>query len=234
VFSEKSHNQHRSKTQHSSDAPLKPLDSNLIVVPSSPRIVVLPSTSDQLPSLLLSISALVVSLYVLRKTMAQKRNEHAARFFHEVVVDNAIEPTLAFYKALRLFTETEPAQLAKLADGTDKVEKIREAMRAVRDNRREAANTIARLAAPFDAALEQRLEASLDHIADDVEEWIDEYTSPAGATQKDISIKLANSQSEIITLFREHEFRIAWPSWRQRVRQFRLALVRWLSPEEPR
>jgi hypothetical protein len=107
----------------------------MIVVAASPQVTILPSADpyQQLPSLLISFLALVVAAYSLRRTLTQKQDEHRAKFFHDVVVDNGLVPMLRFFEKLQRFSEDESVKLIKSAGTHGHDDRVKQAMRKVRD-----------------------------------------------------------------------------------------------------
>jgi hypothetical protein len=197
----------------------------VIIIPPRPEVFVLPRVSDpyrQLPSLAISALALVVSIYALRKTLSQKRNEHRAHFFHEVAVGKAIDPLVEFFEELTNFCNEQRERLSPSPNSNTDDNEVRQAMRHVRDLKRATATRICGLVSPFSANLEEKIQAQFDNAEDQAIEYLAIYASGAKSDES-ISRSLYICQRSMIELFREHEFRLGWPRWRPGHR-----VMRWL------
>jgi hypothetical protein len=214
---------HKAATQTTSHpGPLS--DGRVIVVPSRPQVTVLPSSDpyEQLPSLFISSLALLIALYSLKRNLAQKRDEHRAKFFHEVVVNQSLLPLLRFFEHLQGFSERQSAKLINLASTPGHDSRVRAAMRKVREMKRSAAARICGLVSPFSTDLERQLQSILDEAADAANRYLEINASDAanryveiyasGSTAPEpLSHALAACQRTAIELLREHEFGLGWP-----------------------
>ncbi|MGB9236816.1 MAG: hypothetical protein WCC04_20600 [Terriglobales bacterium] len=191
----------------------------VIIVPSRPQVTILPSTDpyQQLPSLFISLLALVIALYSLKKNLAQKRDEHRAKFFHDVVVDNGLVPVLRFFEQLQRFSERESAKLIKSAGMNGHDVRVKEVMRKVREMKRSAATRICGLVSPFSVELERQIQFIFDEAADAANQYLEIYAS-GSTTAEPIGRALATCQRNIIELLREHEFELGWPRFLDSIR----------------
>jgi hypothetical protein len=159
---------------------------------------------------LISAFALLIALYSLKKNLAQKRDEHRAKFFHEVVVGQGLIPLLRFFEQLRGFSEHQAAKLLKSVDTPEHDKRVREAMRKVREMKRSAASRICGLVSPFSDDLERDIQSIFDEAADAANKYLEIYASGSTGTET-ISRALAACQRSAIELLREHEFALGWP-----------------------
>lgn len=190
---------------------------NVVIVPQRPEVVILsaPDPLQQLPSLVISLIALGFSLYSLRKTLAQKRNEHRANFFHEVVVGSGLSPLLRFYENLRRYVEKQGAVLMKSSGSAGHDKDVMVSMRKVREMKRSAATQICGLVSPFSTRLESEIQSFFDAAADAAIEYLEECASGTSVTEP-IARRLATCQRNTIERLREHEFQLGWPPFWER------------------
>jgi hypothetical protein len=182
---------------------------------------VLPRTSDayqQVPAFAISAIALLISVYTLKKNLGQKRDEHRAKFFHDLAVAKGVDPILKFYSDFQQLLETEGVRLAAVIGSVSHDDEVRAILRRMREMKREAANRIGGLAAPFSSTLENQIQATFDAAYDDSAEWL-EVQGSGGVPQESIGRTLAASQRTMLELLREHEFELGWPPLRVRIRR---------------
>jgi hypothetical protein len=201
-----------------------PNGGTIYVAPSRPEIMVLssPDPLQQLPSLFISAFALIVSMYALRKNLIQKRNEHRAKFFHEVAITAGLAPMLKFYEDLRRYVEKQGMILMKTTGAPDHDKQVMEAMRKVREIKRAAATQFCGLVSPFSVQLETDVQAHFDNAADAATEYLEACASSA-VVPEPIAAKFAACQRNTIELLREHEFQLGWPSLWTRLRKSKKA-----------
>jgi hypothetical protein len=214
---------HQPSSSHraASGAPSQtPSNERVIVVPSRPQVTVLsnPDPFQQIPALAISITALLLSLYTLRKTLAQKRDEHRAKFFHEVVVGPGLTPLLRFYEDLRRYVEKEGLALVRSTGAQDHDRHVMNAMRKVREIKRSAATRTCGLVSAFSVNLETEIQGIFDAAADAAIEYLEECASGTPVSEP-IAPKLAACQRATIERLREHEFQLGWPHRRFWIRR---------------
>jgi hypothetical protein len=184
----------------------------IIVIPETPKVIVLPSNETPYPFLLSGL-AIVVSLYTFYHSLRRQLNEHRAAFFHNVVVDHCLKDIIAFHKKIYDLAVSELPRLKKDRDVKD----VQEVMRKINSETRTISLQVAGLVRPFDAALENRSNQAFDDISDSSTRWLEaEIEDETSRGLPELSRILATSQTRVITLLREGEFQQGWPSPRVR------------------
>ncbi len=173
---------------------------------------------------------MVIALYSLKRNLAQKRDEHRAKFFHEVVVNQGLIPLLRFFEQLQRFSERQSAELITSVGTPGHDSRVREAMRRVREMKRSAATRLCGLVSPFSGDLERKLQSIFDEAADAANRYLEINASDAanryveiyasGSTAPEpLGQALSACQRSAIELLREHEFQLGWPSFLDSLRR---------------
>jgi hypothetical protein len=188
----------------------------IIVVPETPRVILLPESETASYSFWVSLLAIAVSLWTFRLTLRRQLNEHRAAFFHNVVVDHCLNDIIGFHKEIYDLATKELPKLQASRDVGD----VQQAMRKISSITRAISVQVGALVGPFDVALEPRSSQLFDDVRDKTTTWLEaEIDHETARGLPELSRILAASQTQLIRFLREAEFRQGWPAPSVRIKR---------------